>query len=112
MLYATASGTKERHDGPATPSGATIRAYRTAGRPRYGKATADIKHVTQKGAEDGGTARRLHHLTRWLRGHLALAGVLGPGRNGLPRVAGIVAGGLLHRPDGGQHVPAHVLAGR
>src|SRR5215210_309763 len=28
MLYATANGRKERHDGPATPSGVTIQAYR------------------------------------------------------------------------------------
>src|SRR5215217_4859128 len=84
---------RQRDEGPATPSGATIRAYRTAGRPRYGKATADIKHVTQKGAEDGGTARRLHQLTRWLRGRRGLAGVLGPGRTGVPRLAGRSAGG-------------------
>src|ERR671916_2988524 len=112
MLCATANGRKERHDGPATPSGVTIQAYLPTGRPRYGKATTDMKHVTQKGAEDAGTARRLHHLTRWLRGRRRLAGVLGPGRTGVPRLAGRSAGGGLHRPDGGQHLSAHVRAGR
>ena len=29
----------------ATPSGVTIQVYRTAGRPQYGTATADLKHV-------------------------------------------------------------------
>ena len=30
----------------ATPSGVTIQVYRPTGRPRYGEATADMKHVT------------------------------------------------------------------
>jgi hypothetical protein len=29
-----------------TPSGVTIQTYRPTGRPRYGTATADMKHVT------------------------------------------------------------------
>src|SRR5918999_429376 len=112
MLCATANGRKGRHDGPATPSGVTIQAYRPTGRPRYGKAATDMRYATQKGAEDAGTARRLHHLTRWLRGRRRLAGILGPGRTGVPRLAGRSAGGGLHRPDGGQHLPAHVRTGR
>ena len=30
----------------ATPSGVTIQVYRPTGRPQYGTATADLKHVT------------------------------------------------------------------
>jgi hypothetical protein len=30
----------------ATPSGVTIQVYRPTGRPQYGTATADMKHVT------------------------------------------------------------------
>ena len=32
----------------ATPSGVTIQIYRSTGRPQYGTATADMKHVTMK----------------------------------------------------------------
>ena len=42
MLYATANGRKERHDGPATPSGVTIQAYLPTGRPQYETATPDL----------------------------------------------------------------------
>jgi dihydrofolate reductase len=31
----------------ATPSGVTIQIYRPTGRPQYGMATADMKHVTR-----------------------------------------------------------------
>jgi hypothetical protein len=33
-------------DSRATPSGVTIQVYRPTGRPQYGTATADMKHVT------------------------------------------------------------------
>src|ERR671916_659618 len=97
---ATGRGKKTTEDGRRAGPNLCTHRYRLTGRPRYGKATTDMKHVTQKGAEDAGTARRLHHLTRWLRGRRRLAGVLGSGRTGVPRLAGRSAGGGLHRPDG------------
>ena len=71
------------------------------------------RHAPVHGKEpDARTARRLHHLARWIRGRRGLARLVGPGRARVPRLVGRGPGSGLHGPDGRQHLSGHVRAGQ